>query len=107
MAASAMYALVSIIFLTHIYGIDLSLAHQMLLFCITLLASFGMPSIPSGGLFSIIVILQAMNLPIEGISFLFILDRFIDMPRTMMNVFVGSTSTMIIAKLENKKLFTN
>ena len=103
MAASGTYAFLAVFFLTHVYGIDLSILNQIVLFFITFIMTFGMPSVPSGGLFAIIIILNAMNLSLEAMGFLFILDRIVDMFRTATNVLCGSTSTIIVAKLEGEK----
>jgi len=103
MAASGMYAFLAVFFLTHVYGIDLTTANQVILFLITFIATFGMPSVPSGGLFAIIIILKAMNLSLEAMGFLFVLDRIVDMFRTATNILCGSSSTVIVGKLEGEK----
>jgi Na+/H+-dicarboxylate symporter len=49
-----------------------------------------------------VVILSALNLPIEGIGLLMVFDRILDMCRTSVNVLSDSCGAVIIARSEGE-----
>ena len=68
------------------------------------LASIGAAAIPSAGLFTMIIVLNTVNLPIEGMALIVGVDRILDMCRTAVNLWGDSCGTAIIAKLEGESL---
>lgn len=105
MAGSALYECVAAMFIAQAYGIDLSFTTQFLMVFLSLIMSMGVAGIPGGSLVAIIVILNAMGLPIEGLGILLAVDRLLDMCRTTVNVFSDSCCAVLVASSEGEKLY--
>ena len=106
MDASALFQVVSVIFLTQAYDINLSIFQILLVMFLAIIASSTSAGIPSAGLITIVLILQGLVLDSsslsEGFIFLFAIERIIDMFRTMNNVTSDAVVATIIADNENE-----
>ncbi len=93
MDGTALYEAVAAMFIANIYNIKLNLAQQIMIFLTATLASIGAAGVPSAGLVTMTMVLQAVGLPLEGIGLILAVDRFLDMLRTSVNVwgdFIGA-----------------
>ncbi len=106
MAGSALYECIAVLFIAQVYGIDLSFGHQILIAILALITSMGVAGIPSGSLVSIIIILNSLGLPAEGIALILPVDRLLDMCRTTTNVFSDTTCAVLVAKSEGETVLT-
>jgi proton glutamate symport protein len=106
MDGTALYEAVAAMFIAQAYGIDLSLTQQFVIMLTATLASIGAAGIPSAGLVTMVVVLRAVNLPLEGIGLLLAVDRILDMCRTTVNVFGDACGAVIIARLEGESKFS-
>jgi proton glutamate symport protein len=91
-------------FIAQVYGIDLSLSQQLIIMVTATLASVGAAAIPSAGLVTMVIVLESVNLPLEGIGMIWAVDRLLDMCRTAVNVWGDSCGTAIIARMEGETL---
>jgi proton glutamate symport protein len=103
MDGTALYECVAVIFLAQVYGAGLTLGSQAMIVVLALLTSIGVAGVPSASLVAIVVILTALNLPVEGIGLLMVFDRILDMCRTSVNVLSDSCGAVIIARSEGEK----
>jgi len=101
-AGTAMYAAVTTVYIAQSYGMDLGTHKLLLILFMSFLTSFGMAGIPSASLVAIVVILNSLSIPADGIGLVIAVDRIVDMMRTTVNVFANSCSTVFIAKNELK-----
>ncbi|MFT4703179.1 MAG: proton glutamate symport protein [Bradymonadia bacterium] len=97
MDGTALYEAVAAIFIAQAFGIDLTLGAQVLVFVTATLAAIGAAGVPSAGLVTMIIVLEAVGLPIEGIGLLVAVDRILDMTRTTVNVWGDACGAAIIA----------
>lgn len=97
MDGTALYEAVAALFIAQVYGIELGFAQQVIVLFTATLAAIGAAGIPSAGLFTMVIVLQAVNLPIEGIGLILAVDRILDMFRTMVNV-EGDAGGAVILK---------
>ncbi|HSG05653.1 MAG TPA: dicarboxylate/amino acid:cation symporter, partial [Nitrospiria bacterium] len=67
MDGTALYECVAVLFIAQAYGLDLSLGAQAGVVILALLTSIGVAGIPAASLVAIIIILEAVGLPAEGI----------------------------------------
>ncbi len=104
MDGTALYEAVAAMFIAQAYGIEMTLVHQIVIMLTATLASIGAAAIPSAGLFTMMIVLNAVGLPLEGLAMIWAVDRLLDMCRTAVNVWGDSCGTAIIAKLEGEKL---
>lgn len=100
MDGTALYEAVAAIFIAQIYGIDLGPAHMVIIFLTATLAAIGAAGIPEAGLVTMVIVLQAVNLPIEGISLILVIDWFLDRCRTTVNVWGDTVGSAVVERLE-------
>jgi Na+/H+-dicarboxylate symporter len=101
MNGAANYFAVAVIFVSQIYGIDMSFTQQLMIILLSTLISVGAPGIPGGGIVLTIMLLNTMGLPIEIGGLIAGMYRIIDMGHTTLNVTGDVVSTLCIARSEN------
>ncbi|MCS6949553.1 MAG: dicarboxylate/amino acid:cation symporter [bacterium] len=99
MDGTALYEAVAAMFIAQAYGISLDLTQQVVVLFTATLAAIGAAGIPSAGLFTMVIVLQAVNLPIEGIGLILAVDRVLDMFRTMVNVEGDAAGAVVMKRL--------
>jgi Na+/H+-dicarboxylate symporter len=67
-----------------------------------LLASIGAAGIPHAGLVMMVIILEAVGLPVEKQGLIIAVDRILDMCRTSVNVWSDSCGCAVIARFEKQ-----
>jgi proton glutamate symport protein len=108
MDGTALYQVVAAIFLTQVFGIDLSSGELLLLIATTIGASIGSPSTPGVGIVILATILTNIGIPASGIALILGVDRILDMSRTVINVTGDLTACIVMDKwLSPKKLSLN
>lgn len=103
MSGSALYECVAAMFVAQAYGIDLSFTTQFVVVLMALITSVGVAGIPSASLVAILVILNVIGLPAEGVGLFIAVDRLLDMCRTTVNVFSDSCCAVLVARSEGEK----
>jgi len=98
MDGTALYEAVAVMFVASMYGMDLSLTEQIIVFFTASLAAIGAAGIPSAGLVTMTLVFSAVGIPLEGIALILVVDRFLDMLRTATNVWGDLIGTKIIAR---------
>ncbi|HCV43211.1 MAG TPA: dicarboxylate/amino acid:cation symporter [Bacteroidetes bacterium] len=83
---TALYEGVTVLFLAQFYGIELSLVQQLVVVLMSILAGVGTAGVPGGSLPLVVIVLQAVGIPAEGIGIILGVDRILDMCRTVVNV---------------------
>lgn len=83
---TALYEGVTVLFLAQFYGIELGLAQQLVVVLLSLIAGIGTAGVPGGSLPLVVLVLQTVKIPAEGIGIILGVDRVLDMSRTVVNV---------------------
>jgi Na+/H+-dicarboxylate symporter len=104
MNGTALYECVAAIFIAQAYGIDLSLAQQIMIVFTALLAAIGAAGIPMAGMVMLAIVLSAVGLPLEGIGMVLAVEQICDMPRTCINSYGDTCGAVIIAHSEGEQL---
>lgn len=102
MDGTALYEAVAALFIAQIYGIELTMADQIVIFLTATLAAIGAAGIPSAGLVTMLLVLRAVGLPDEGIALIVGVDRLLDMVRTTVNVWGDLVGARIVAGSEGE-----
>ena len=99
MDGTALYQVSAAIFLTQIFGIELSFFELIVLAITTVGASIGTPSTPGVGIVILATILQSIGVPLEGIALILGVDRILDMCRTTINVTGDLTASLFMKRV--------
>ncbi len=102
MDGTALYQAVAAVFIAQTLGMDLSLAQQLTIVMTAVLASIGTPAVPGAGIIMLVIILEAVNVPAEGIALILGVDRILDMLRTTCNVTGDATVCTVVAHSEGQ-----
>lgn len=96
MDGTALYEAVAVIFIAQMNGIALGIPELVVVFLTATLAAIGAAGIPEAGLVTMVLVLKAVNLPVEGIALILAIDWFLDRCRTTVNVWGDSVGAGII-----------
>jgi Na+/H+-dicarboxylate symporter len=96
MDGTALYESVAVMFIAQAYNIPMSIGEQAIIFITATLAAIGAAGIPQAGLVTMLIVLNAVNLPVEGIGLILAVDWFLDRFRTTVNVWGDSVGAAVI-----------
>jgi Na+/H+-dicarboxylate symporter len=102
MDGTALYQAVAAVFIAQVFNMNLDLGAQITIVLTAVLASVGTAAVPGAGIVMLIIILEAIGVPIEGIALIIGVDRILDMCRTTVNVTGDSAVASVIAASENQ-----
>ncbi len=96
---TALFEGITVLFLAQVYRIVLSIAQQIQVVLMSILAGIGTAGVPGGSLPLIMILLQQVGIPAEGMGIILGVDRLLDMCRTTINV----SGDLVIAALVSGK----
>jgi Na+/H+-dicarboxylate symporter len=99
MDGTALYEAAAALFIANLVGIELNMMQQMIVFFTAMIAAMGAPGIPSAGMVTMVMVLQAVGLPAEAIAILLPIDRALDTFRTAVNVEGDIVGSLVVDKL--------
>ena len=107
MDGTALYEAVAVVFLFQCYGIELGLTELLIIVFTATLAAVGAAGIPSAGLVTMVIVVEAVNgslggdktLPLAAIGLILGIDRILDMCRTTVNVWGDAAGAKIITRM--------
>jgi DAACS family dicarboxylate/amino acid:cation (Na+ or H+) symporter len=83
---TALFEGITVLFLAQVYGIELELREQIIVVLMSIVAGIGTAGVPGGSLPLIMILMQSVGIPAEGLALILGVDRFLDMCRTVVNV---------------------
>jgi DAACS family dicarboxylate/amino acid:cation (Na+ or H+) symporter len=92
---TALFEGITVLFLAQVYGVDLDFASQAKVVLMSVIAGIGTAGVPGGSLPLIMIVMQQVGVPAEGLGLILGVDRFLDMCRTTINV----SGDLVIAAL--------
>ncbi|MDP6444044.1 MAG: dicarboxylate/amino acid:cation symporter [Pirellulaceae bacterium] len=102
MDGTALYEAVAVLFIAQLYhGHNLEISQQLIVAFTALLASVGAAGIPHAGLVMMVIILRAVDLPLDMQGIILAVDRVLDMCRTSVNVWSDSCGCAVVARFES------
>lgn len=100
MDGTALYQGVAAVFIAQLYGMDLSLSQQITIVLTATLASIGTAGVPGVGMIMLVIVLESVGIPLEGIAVILGVDRILDMCRTSCNVTGDCMVCAVVASSE-------
>jgi Na+/H+-dicarboxylate symporter len=94
---------VATIFIAQVYNTDLTIGQMAAVVLTAVLASIGTAGVPGVGLIMLAMVLQSVNLPVEGIGLILGIDRLLDMIRTSVNITGDASCAVVVAETERKR----
>ena len=91
---------VATVFIAQAYNIDLGLEAYLMVILTATLASIGTAAVPGVGLVMLVMVLNQVGLPVEGIGLIIGVDRLLDMCRTAVNVAGDGAVSTVVAHSE-------
>lgn len=102
MDGTSLYQAVATVFIAEVFGVELTLVQLLTILITATLASIGSAAVPGAGIVMLIIVLNSVGLPVEGLALILAIDRPLDMLRTTLNVTGDAMIATIIAKSEGK-----
>lgn len=102
MDGTATYQAIATLFIAQALGIPLDFFAQVTVLVTALLAAVGTASVPGAGVIMLVIILEAVNVPVEGIALIIGVDRLIDMGRTVTNVAGDCVTSAVVGAREGR-----
>lgn len=100
MNGTAIYMGVCSIFAAEVYGLDLTMADQVTIVLMGVLAAVGTAGVPGAGLIMTTVVFTQVGIPLEAVALIAGVDRILDMIRTSINVVGDVASAVMVTRLE-------
>jgi len=100
MDGTSLYQAVAAVFIAQALALDLSIAEQLTIVFTALLASIGSAGVPGAGIIMLVIVLQAIEVPVEGIALILGVDRILDMCRTAVNITGDAAVAVAVASTE-------
>jgi DAACS family dicarboxylate/amino acid:cation (Na+ or H+) symporter len=102
MNGTALFEGVTVLFLAQAFGVDLSWAAQATVLALVVLTAIGSSGVPSGSIPLLIVVLETVGVPGEGIALVLGIDRILDMARTVPNVTGDLITSIVVDRWERR-----
>ncbi|MBN1805887.1 MAG: dicarboxylate/amino acid:cation symporter [Sedimentisphaerales bacterium] len=101
MDGTALYQGVSTVFIAQVYGLDLTMAQQLIIVLTAVLASVGTAGTPAAGVITLAIVLKSIGVPLEGIALIMGVERILDMCRSVVNVTGDASCAVVVASSES------
>ncbi len=98
MNGTALYEAVAALFIAQAIGLDLTLGQQVMVLLTATLAAIGAAGIPEAGLVTMVIVLKAVGLPLEGIGLILAVDWLLDRFRTSVNVWGDAVGAAVVER---------
>jgi solute carrier family 1 (high affinity glutamate transporter) protein 1 len=96
MDGTALYEAAAAIFIAQVIGLDMSVMQQVTIALTATLAAIGAAGIPEAGLVTMLIVLNAVGLPVEYVALILSVDWLLDRFRTAVNAFGDACGAAII-----------
>jgi DAACS family dicarboxylate/amino acid:cation (Na+ or H+) symporter len=102
MSGTALYEGCVVLFVAQVFGVELTIAQQLMLLVLSVFSAVAVAGIPGGSLPLIAGLLATFGIPAEGIGIVLGVDRLLDMVRTMTNVGSDMVTTAVVDTQETR-----
>lgn len=100
---TALFEGVTVLFLAQIFGVSLGFEQQIVVLFMSVIAGMGTAGVPGSSIPMIMIVLQSVGVPPEGIGLVLGVDRLLDMCRTVLNVSGDLVCAQVVDYSERKR----
>lgn len=104
MNGTALFEGMTVLFLAQVFGVELSLTSQIIVVVMSVITAIGAAGVPGGSIPLLVLILETVGVPGEGIALILGVDRILDMSRTVPNVMGDQLTAVVVARSEGATL---
>jgi Na+/H+-dicarboxylate symporter len=104
MDGTALYQAWVAIFIAQVFWVDLSIAQQLTVVVVVILASIGAAWVPGAGILILTTVFLSVWLPVEAIWIILAVDRILDMFRTAVNVWWDLLTAKVVDRFYRNTL---
>jgi Na+/H+-dicarboxylate symporter len=96
------YQAIAAVFIAQVFGLNLTLMQQLTIVLTATLAAIGTPGVPGGGIIMMVIVLDSVGIPPEGLALILGIDRPLDMIRTVVNISGDAVVAVVVAHNEKE-----
>jgi Na+/H+-dicarboxylate symporter len=96
----AIYLGICTVFFAQLFGIELSFTQYLIIILTSTIGSIGAAGFPGGSMVMMGMVLTSVGIPLDGVSLILGVDRFLEMLRTAINITGDCTITVIVDSWE-------
>ena len=96
MDGTALYEAAAALFIAQAIGVEITFVEQIIIAVTATLAAIGAAGIPEAGLVTMLIVLNAVNLPVEYVGLILSVDWLLDRFRTAVNTFGDSVGAAVV-----------
>jgi DAACS family dicarboxylate/amino acid:cation (Na+ or H+) symporter len=104
MNGTALFEGMTVLFLAQVFGLSLTLGQQLIVVAMSVITAIGTAGVPGGSIPLMVLVLQVVGVPPEGIAIIIGVDRILDMSRTVPNVTGDVLTSLIVTRSEGLPL---
>lgn len=101
MNGTALFEGVTVLFIAQVFGQDLTIAQQLIVVMMAVVTAIGTAGVPGGSIPLLMMVLQMVGVPVEGIAIIIGVDRILDMCRTTVNVMGDMVTATVVDRFES------
>lgn len=106
MNGTALFEGMTVLFLAQVFGIELSLSMQLIVVVMSVITAIGVAAVPGGSIPLLVMVMEMVGVPGEGIALILGVDRILDMCRTVPNVTGDLLTSILVTRSEKLPLAT-
>jgi DAACS family dicarboxylate/amino acid:cation (Na+ or H+) symporter len=103
MNGTALFEGVTVLFIAQVFGQHLTLAQQVVVVIMSVVTAIGTAGVPGGSIPLLMMVLQMVGVPVEGIAIVIGVDRILDMCRTTVNVAGDMVTAAVVDRFERTR----
>lgn len=103
MNGTALFEGVTVLFIAQVFGLHLPVSTQIIVIVMSVVTAIGTAGVPGGSIPLLMMVLQMVGVPMEGIAIVLGVDRILDMCRTTLNVTGDVVTATIVERFEGSR----
>ena len=104
MNGTALFEGVTVLFIAQVFGQELTLVQQLIVVLMSIVTAIGTAGVPGGSIPLLMMVLNMVGVPVEGIAIVIGIDRILDMCRTTVNVTGDMVTATIVDRFERRRI---